>query len=123
MRWLTRWFSRRSRSDRPTALWLYVACGRCGEAISVRLDRRYDLASEMREPGEEGPAYTMNKDIVGTRCFQRIAIDVGFDQSLQIVEHHVRGGRWLTADAYQAASAGLQGSPAPPENDAGSAPR
>ncbi|MGE3539101.1 MAG: hypothetical protein AB7N91_16940 [Candidatus Tectimicrobiota bacterium] len=103
MRWLSRWFARRPCVDEPSALWFYVACDRCGEAIRVRADRRYDLASEMREPGESGPAYTMHKDIVGTRCFQRIAIEVGLDTRLQIVERHIRGGRWLTAEEYQAA--------------------
>ncbi len=51
MRWLTRLFTRRPRSESPSALWIYVACSRCGEAIRVRADRRYDLVSEMRDPG------------------------------------------------------------------------
>jgi hypothetical protein len=102
MRWLMRLFTRRPRSDSLSALWLYVACSRCGEAIRVRADRRYDLVSEMREPGEVGPAYTLHKDIVGTRCFQRMAVDVEFDQRLQIIERRISGGRWLTEEEYQA---------------------
>src|SRR5207249_6683153 len=92
------------RQDNATALWLYVVCGRCGEAIGVRADRRYDLVSEMREPGESGPAYTLHKDIVGVRCFQRIAVDVAFDQRLQITDRRIRGGRWLTEEEYRAAT-------------------
>jgi hypothetical protein len=102
MRWLTRLFTRRPRSESPPALWLYVACNRCGETIRVRADRRYDLVSEMRDPGEAGPAYTLHKDIVGTRCFQRIAVDVEFDQRLQVIERRISGGRWLTEEEYQA---------------------
>lgn len=102
MRWLTRLFTRRPHSDSPPALWLYVACSRCGEAIRVRADRRYDLVSEMRDPGEVGPAYTLHKDIVGAQCFQRIAVDVGFDQRLQVIERHISGGRWLTEEEYRA---------------------
>jgi hypothetical protein len=81
-------------------VWIYVCCNRCGEAIRVRADRRYDLASEMREAGEGGPAFTMHKDIVGTRCFQRITVTLGFDQYLQVVEQQISGGRWLTAAEY-----------------------
>jgi hypothetical protein len=68
----------------------------------VRTDRRYDLVGEMRDPGEVGPAYTLHKDIVGTRCFQRIAVDLEFDQRLQVMERRVRGGRWLTEEEYRA---------------------
>lgn len=102
MRWLTRLFKPQPRQD--SALWIYVACSRCGEAIRIRTDRRYDLVSTMLDPGEPGPAYTMHKDIVGTRCFQRIAVDVEFDRRLQTIAHRVSGGRWLSAEEYWAAT-------------------
>ena len=73
--------------------------------MQVRADRRYDVVSEMREPGEPGPAYTLHKDIVGSRCFQRIAVDLALDHRLQVVEHRVTGGSWLTPAEYQAAMA------------------
>ena len=104
MWWLRRLFARSPRREADNALWLYVQCDRCGEALSVRADRRYDLASEMRDPGETGPAYVMHKDIVGNRCFQRIAVTLGFDRRLRIVEHQIRGGQFLTEQAYQAAA-------------------
>ena len=102
MGWLTRLFKRRSRPASTSAVWIYVACGRCGEAIRVRADRRYDLVSEMHDPGEAGPAYTLHKDIVGVRCFQRIAVDVEFDHRLQVIERRISGGRWLTEEEYRA---------------------
>ncbi len=105
MRWLKQLFTRRTRAEGNTALWLYVRCRRCGELIRVRIDRRYDLASEWREPGEPGPAYTMHKDIVGNRCFQRIRVTVGFDARLQMVERQIEGGELLTDEAYTAAVA------------------
>lgn len=102
MRWLRRFFSKRSQQPANTALWLYVRCGRCGEAIRIRADRRYDMASEMLDPGEEGPAYTMRKDVVGARCFQRITATLGFDRRWQIVSRDIQGGDWLSAEEYQA---------------------
>ena len=104
MCWLRRFFKRQLRQDSATALWIYVVCGRCGEAIRVRADRRYDLVSEMRDPGESGPAYTLHKDIVGARCFQRIAVDVELDHRLQVIEQRISGGRWLTEEEYRAAT-------------------
>jgi len=108
---IMRWFKRLflfafcSRQAANSALWLYVRCSRCGEAIQVRVDRRYDLASEWRDPGEPGPAYTMHKEIVGNACFQRISVDVGFDAGLKIAEQRIRGGEFLTEEAYQKLSA------------------
>lgn len=101
MRWLKRLFAACLRPPGNTALWLYVRCSRCGEALRVRVDQRYDLASEWRDTGEPGPAYTMHKDIVGDRCFQRISVDVGFDAGFQVVEQRIRGGEFLTEAAYQ----------------------
>jgi hypothetical protein len=106
MRWFKRFFAPRASQEPDTAVWLYVRCQRCGEAIRVRADRRYDLVSEMRDPGETGPAYTLHKDIVGRRCFQRIAVTLGFDHRQQIIERHISGGELLTAEAYQAATTG-----------------
>jgi hypothetical protein len=105
MRWLKRFFAPRRRQEPDTALWIYVRCQRCGEAIRIRADRRYDLVSEMRDPGEVGPAYTVHKDIVGARCFQRIAVQLAFDPRLQLVEREIQGGQFLTEQEYQAATA------------------
>jgi hypothetical protein len=102
MHWLTRFFTRKPRQQSDTALWIYVRCQRCGEAIRIRADRRYDLASEMRDPGEVGPAYTMHKDIVGERCFQRITVDIAFDRRQQILQQQITGGEFLTEAAYLA---------------------
>ena len=100
MRWFARFFTRRPRQPRDAALWIYVRCRRCGEAIRIRADRRYDLVSEMHDPGETGPAYTMHKDIVGERCFQRIAVDLGFDHRQQIMQQQITGGEFLTEAEY-----------------------
>ena len=116
MQWLKRLFTRRPREAANTALWVYVRCRRCGEAIQIRADRRYDLASEWRNPGEPGPAYTMHKDIVGDRCFQRISIDIGFDARFRIVEQQIEGGEFLTAEAYAAAVAASSSPTSPDEN-------
>ena len=104
MRWLKRLFAPRTSPTGPVAFWIHVRCGRCSEAIRVRVDRRYDLVSELRDPGEPGPAYTVHKDIVGARCFQRIAVDLAFDTRLEVVERRITGGEWLTEAEYAAAA-------------------
>lgn len=107
MNWLRRLFSRGTRSGSDTALWLHIRCNRCGEAIQIRADQRYDVASEWLEPGDTGPAYTMHKDIVGDRCFQRISIDIEFNTRMEITGQRIVGGTFLTPEAYAAAVAGV----------------
>jgi hypothetical protein len=107
MRWLTQLFGRRSPQVTDTALWIYVRCRRCGEAIRIRADWHNDLVSEMLDPGEPGPAYTMHKDIVGERCFQLIAVKLGFDHRQQIIERQITGGDFLTEAEYRNAISGL----------------
>ena len=93
MGWLRRLFSRSPGREADNALWLYVQCDRCGEVIDVRVDRRYDLASNLLDPGEEGPAYTVHKDVVGDQCFRRISVTLGFDRRFNVVEQDIQGGR------------------------------
>ena len=93
MWWLRRLFSRPRGREADNALWLHVQCDRCGEVIDVRVDRRYDVASNLLDPGEEGPAYTMHKDVVGDRCFRRISVSLRFDHRMKVVEQHIQGGR------------------------------
>jgi hypothetical protein len=116
MGWLRRFFTRQKRQERDTAFWIHVRCRRCGEAIRVRADRRYDVASEWCDTGESGPAYTMHKDIVGARCFQRISVDLTFDHRLQIRERRIAGGEFLSEAEYAAALAeqSPRGSPPSP---------
>ena len=113
MWWLRRLFARPARAESDNALWLYMKCDRCGEAIRVRVDRRYDVASNLLDLGEAGPAYTMHKDVVGDRCFQRISVSLGFDRRMQIVERQIRGGRLQTEAEHEAAVKPQ----APPDSD------
>ena len=113
MWWLRRLFARSPRQEAGSALWLHVSCNRCGEAIRVRIDRRYDVASNLLDPGEEGPAYTVHKDVVGDRCFQRISVTLGFDRRMNIVERQIQGGKLQTEAELEASGKPLP----PPDSD------
>lgn len=103
MWWLRRLFARPAGQEAGNALWLHVKCNRCGEVIRVRVDRRYDVASNLLDPGEEGPAYMMHKDVVGDRCFQRISVTLGFDRRMNIIERQIQGGQLQTEGESEAA--------------------
>ena len=107
MWWLRRLFSRSPGREADNALWLHVQCDRCDEVIAVRVDRRYDLASNLLDPGEEGPAYTVHKDVVGESCFRRIGVTLGFDRRFNIVEQDIQGGR-LQSESESDGTANLE---------------
>lgn len=113
MWWLRRLFARSPRQAADNALWLHVRCNRCDEVVRVRIDRRYDVASNLLDPGEEGPAYTVHKDVVGDRCFQRISVTLGFDRRMNVVERQIQGGQLQTEAESEAAGS----SQSPPDSD------
>lgn len=80
------------------ALIFYVRCDRCGEVIRVRADRRWDLLQEM---GEGDAAYSLHKDILGTRCNALIRMVVRFDHAYRVRQQDIEGGRFVSEADYE----------------------
>ena len=81
-----------------TGYWVYVRCGRCGEAVRTRVDLRNDLS-----PREEG-GYRVNKTLVGSqRCFERIEVKLTFDANRHLLDREISRGDFITAEEYGAA--------------------
>jgi hypothetical protein len=88
-----------------TAYWVYVQCGRCGEALRVRVDRRWDLMQEF-DDRDRVAGYSLHKDIVGSRrCFQVIHVDQDLDASARVKAQRITGGRFLTRQEYESLAA------------------
>jgi hypothetical protein len=56
---------------------------------------------------------------VGAQCFQRIAVDVEFDQRLHVIERRISDGRWLTEEEYQATTLAAPPPPSGSEREPG----
>lgn len=95
-RWLTsRFRARPGAADDPHALVFHVRCGRCGEHIRVRADRRWDLTQEF-DDGVSG--YVLRKEVLGERCSQLMAVHITFDRNYAILTREVEGGSFLSQD-------------------------
>ena len=95
-----------------TAYWIYVQCGRCGEALKVRVDRRWDLSQEYGDR-DRVSGYSLHKDIVGSRrCFQVIQVEQDLDATARVKTQRITGGRFLTRQEYES----LAGSAAAPSS-------
>ncbi|UCC85863.1 MAG: hypothetical protein JSV81_13485 [Anaerolineales bacterium] len=81
-----------------TGYWIYVRCGRCGEAIKARVDLYNDLS--IREKGD----FRANKTLVGSRrCFERIEVMLTFNQNRRLSGREIVGGDFITAGEFEAA--------------------
>lgn len=93
-----------SRTSDDTAYWLYVRCKRCGESIRTRVDLHNDLSANYGEGGEE-TTYLCRKVLMGQeRCFQRIEVQLTFNQERNLIDRQISGGDFITEDQYLAST-------------------
>ena len=104
MSWFKRLFGGLSGGGgRPSdAIWLYVRCAACAEAIQVRIDPAHDLSPEFDGEHDYTTGYNNSKEIVGQRCFRRIHVDLSFDARKRVIEQQIAGGTFITAEEYEA---------------------
>jgi hypothetical protein len=83
--------------------WIYVRCNRCGEVIKTRLDLRRNLS-----PRDEG-GFMAHKTLVGNQlCFERIEVNLTFDENHHLVGREISRGEFITAEEYEAAQSDTQ---------------
>ena len=93
-------------------LTIYVLSNRCKEPLSAEVDTLNALSGS---DDSDAALYT-RKVIQGTgknRCFGQVEVELWFDSGRNLLRHAVSGGRWLTAQEYEAELARFN---APPED-------
>lgn len=92
---------------------IYVLSKRCNEPLSAEVDTLNALSGS-----DDGDAsYYTRKVIQGTgknRCFTQVEVELWFNSQRVLLRHAVTGGRWLTAEEYEAE---LERFNAPPEEE------
>lgn len=76
-------------------IYLYVQCNKCGAPIRVRADKHHDLQRDY-DTGE----FVLNKEIMDGSCFSLIHATVRFDPSYRIIDQEIKGGKFITWEAY-----------------------
>lgn len=107
MKWLERLRGRAGGERRPRdpdGIYLYVRCGRCGQKLKVRADRRFDLLRDMDEGG-----YVLRKEMMDSTCFSLMYATVRFDEDYRVVSREIEGGEFITEEEF---------SESPPEAEA-----
>ncbi len=92
---------------------IYVLSTRCNEPLSAEVDTLNALSGS-----DDGDAsYYTRKVIQGSgrnRCFTQVEVELWFNSQRALLRQEVSGGRWLTAEEYEAE---LERFNAPPEED------
>lgn len=92
---------------------VYVLSNRCKEPMAADVDTLNSLSNS--DDGDA--AFYTRKVIQGTgknRCFAQVEVELWFDSGRKLLRHAVSGGRWLTAEEYEAE---LERFNAPPEEE------
>ena len=94
------------KREDPYALWVYVRCKRCGEAIGTRISLRSDLSIRYDESGR-ARGYDVRKVLVGgkRRCYQSVEVRLTFDANRRLVDREIISGDFITAEEFAAESA------------------
>ena len=89
--------SNRANGSCPAML-IKVQCARCGEIISVRVDKANDLLAEYPDSGDESEeavqpeGYTLHKEVVGRKCQNLVRFRLDFDSKRRIINQAIEGG-------------------------------
>ena len=86
-------FSKKSGKKRASvhsdSMDVYVKCNRCGEIIKTHIFKGHELYPTY---SEEGPAYTLKKELIGSKCPNRVQLYMEFDGAKRILSQDVTGG-------------------------------
>lgn len=93
-----------STSDQH-AVYYYVRCGKCGEGVRVRIDRRWDLEQQFEGEGDAVSGYVATKDVMGKNCFRMMQLTVQFDRGYRETDRQIQGGTFITKQEFDQAQA------------------
>lgn len=102
MGWLARLFG--GGDQRETSrkiLEIYARCKRCGNVAKASIDLINDL-SEV----DEGEGYFTRKVLVDTHCYQRMELELHFDDMRRLASSEISGGEIIDGAHYAAILAG-----------------
>ncbi len=82
-----------SRRARPIgdSMDVYVKCDKCSEIIKTHIVKGHELIPTY---SEQEPAYTLNKELIGSKCPNRVQLHMEFDGAKRMLSKDVTGGEF-----------------------------
>lgn len=69
-----------------------IKCGKCGEVVSVKVFPERDLNPTY---DDNGPAYILKKEVMDSKCFRIIPIEISYDSSRREIGREISGGTFV----------------------------
>ncbi|MFZ2657944.1 MAG: hypothetical protein WAX69_23635 [Victivallales bacterium] len=66
-----------------------IKCGKCGEIVTIKVFPDRDLNPTYED---DGPAYVLKKEVMDSKCFRMIQIEISFDASRREIGREITGG-------------------------------
>jgi uncharacterized protein YktA (UPF0223 family) len=97
--------SKTPKDETAEAVFIYSQCEKCQEKFRNRIDKQYDLQMNY---ADEGPAYRSHKELIGSKCRNKILVDLEFDQSKRLIAKSIQNGEFITREEFEAEMTGEQ---------------
>ena len=91
-------FFKKFFTPQPRELYIYAKCNRCGAFVRSRIDLEHDLSQDFERGG-----YFVRKGLVDTRCFQRMEVELRFDNRRRVQSQRIQGGEFISREEWEAA--------------------
>jgi hypothetical protein len=80
---------RKRTGARSGSMDVYVVCDQCGEVIKTHIFLSNELYPTY---ADEGPAYTLRKELIGSKCPNRVQLYMEFDGMKRMISKDITGG-------------------------------
>lgn len=85
------------KDETSEAIFIYSQCDKCQEKFRNRIDKSYDLIMNYEE---NGPAYRTRKELIGSRCRNRVILNLEFDAQKRLIAKTVENGQLITHEEF-----------------------
>ncbi|MFA6292528.1 MAG: hypothetical protein WC637_12135 [Victivallales bacterium] len=69
-----------------------IKCGKCGEIVNIKVFPERDLNPTY---DDNGPAYTLKKEVMDSKCFRMISVEITYDSSRREISRAISGGSFI----------------------------
>jgi hypothetical protein len=90
---LKNFFTASAYSSTSNFITLNVQCNRCGEEITVNVQRSSDISRLYEEEGPAGSAFLLRKEILGNKCNNLIYLTAYFGENYNLISSEISGGK------------------------------
>ncbi|NLM97123.1 MAG: hypothetical protein GX175_05880 [Halanaerobiaceae bacterium] len=79
-------------------LFFYIRDRKCGEKIKLLVRKSYDIQTIYEDTDKAD--YRLNKVVICNKCYNKINLQLDFDQAYNIINSHIDGGELISKEEF-----------------------